>query len=238
MNETSLFECRNVTIKYDTAQIVSDVSFSVALGEVVAILGPNGSGKSTLIKALLGLTPIASGTVQFLGEEVSSNLLQLGYLPQRFDFDKTLPITVDEFLRLFLHTSTDESAIDSWLAELGVMDLRHSQLGELSGGQLQRVNIARALLNSPQLLILDEPEAGIDASAERNLYETIVHLKKHHQMGIILVSHEVDMVHDFADRVVCLNKSQVCYGVPSKVLTKDMLELLYDGGLHKHQHDH
>ncbi len=238
--KTPVIEVTNLTVQYDHHVVLDNLSFTIHEGELTAILGPNGSGKSTLIKAILGLVSIKQGTIKVFGKPIHEVLSLIGYLPQRLVFDRTFPITVEEFLALSLQKDAPVTAINDVLGEVGLQSYKTNLLGELSGGQLQRILIARAILNQPKLLILDEPEAGIDIEAERNFYALIQHLDNEHGMTVVMISHEVDLVYDFAEQVICLNKDLVCHGVPRKVLTSEKLEELYGGGLahHIHRHDH
>lgn len=238
--KTPIIEVNNLTVQYDHHVVLDNLSFTIHEGELTAILGPNGSGKSTLIKAILGLVPVKQGTIKVFGKPIHEVLSLIGYLPQRLVFDRTFPITVEEFLALSLQKDAPVTAINDVLGEVGLQSYKTNLLGELSGGQLQRILIARAILNQPKLLILDEPEAGIDIEAERNFYALIQHLDNEHGMTVVMISHEVDLVYDFAEQVICLNKDLVCHGVPRKVLTSEKLEELYGGGLahHIHRHDH
>lgn len=235
----SLIDVRNVKVKLNGASVVDGVSFSVERGDIVAIIGPNGSGKTTLLKAMLGIVPF-DGEVRFEGAPMAKKIDRIGYVPQRFEFDKTFPITVGEFFSLFAseRVIAQSKAVD----DTGVRGLFGKRLGELSGGQLQRVLIARALLNAPEVLILDEPTAGIDVSGEKTFYELIAHLHKTHKIAVILVSHEMSMVYALATMVVCLNRDMVCYGAPQEAITREVIEKLYGKNLalkaHEHPHLH
>lgn len=233
-----IVEVKDLKVSYGQHVVLDRLSFNIHEGELTAILGPNGSGKSTLIKAILGLIDVQEGSIKILGKNVHEVLDQIGYLPQRLHFDRDFPIKVQEFLRLSLNKNTPETAIMDVLGEVGLQAYKDNLLGELSGGQLQRILIARAILNDPKILILDEPEAGIDIEAERNFYALIHHLDQEHGMTVIMISHEVDLVYDFAEQVICLNKALVCQGTPRKVLTTEKLEELYGGGLAHHHHEH
>jgi ABC-type Mn2+/Zn2+ transport system ATPase subunit len=228
---------KNLTVQFGDLEVLKDISFDIQEGEITAILGPNGSGKSTLMRCILGLQEY-KGTIEVLGGRVENAYENIGYLPQRFTFDREFPITVREFMELALKKGVDKRMIEDTLHEVGMIAVIDKRLGELSGGQLQRVLIARALINNPKILILDEPEAGIDIEAERNFYNIIKHLDETHNITIVIISHEVELVYDFAEKVICLNKQLVCHGVPSQVLTKDKLEEMYGGGLGHHQHHH
>lgn len=231
----NIIEVKDLNLSYGAEEILHGISFTIKRGEIVAVIGPNGSGKTSLIKAMIGILP-HDGSVEILSQHVSEVLSDIGYLPQQFSFDRSFPITVLEFLELSLQTGQDEHAMIEKLAEVGMADKLNDLLGNLSGGQLQRVLIAKALLNNPRILILDEPATGVDIGAERNFYQLIRHLNKTHDITVIFVSHELDLVYDFADQVICLNKNMVCHGVPRKVLTAEKLEELYGGGLSHHHH--
>lgn len=237
-SHVNIIDVKGLSLSYGAEEILHGISFAIKKGQIVAVIGPNGSGKTSLIKAVIGILPY-DGTVKILGQHVSEILSDIGYLPQQFSFDRSFPITVQEFLKLSLLTGQAEHAITEKLAEVGMVEQIDQLLGNLSGGQLQRVLIARALLNNPRILILDEPATGVDIGAERNFYQLIRHLNKTHDITVIFVSHELDLVYDFADQVICLNKNLVCMGIPRKVLTADKLEELYGGGLsHHHHHGH
>lgn len=234
-SSVNIIEVKDLNLSYGAEQILHGISFTIKRGEIVAVIGPNGSGKTSMIKALIGILP-HDGSVKILGQHVSEILADIGYLPQQFSFDRSFPITVQEFLELSLLAGQGEHAITEKLAEVGMADKQMALLGTLSGGQLQRVLIAKALLNNPRILILDEPATGVDIGAEKNFYQMIRHLNKTHDITVIFVSHELDLVYDFADQVICLNKNLVCQGIPRKVLTPEKLEELYGGGLSHHHH--
>jgi len=235
---SKVLEIKDVTVSYGGTKILDSLSFDIERGEITAILGPNGSGKTTLIKAVLVLIPIQKGEIKILGLKVKDALPLIGYLPQRFEIDRSFPITVEEFLDLSLHKNTPKEEIDGKLAEVDMLMYKKALLGTLSGGQFQRILIARAILNNPEILILDEPETGIDVGAEKNFYQLILHLNEKHGITTVFISHELELIYDFAKQVVCLNRALVCHGVPRKVLTPEKLEELYGGGLTHHQHTH
>jgi len=233
MNAVSV---RNLNVRFDNQVILERLSFNIPQKSITAIIGPNGSGKTTLLKAMLGLIPY-QGEVLILGKEISQSFEKIAYVPQRFSFDKSFPITVDEFLNLEISKQgRKKSNINTKLKEVGMEKSGQQLLGQLSGGQLQRVLIAKSLLNNPKILFLDEPAAGIDLKGERSFYELIKHLNEEHGVTIILVSHEMDIVYNYATSVVCLNKQMLCFGKPKKVLTDQMLKQLYDENITLYQH--
>lgn len=234
-----------LTVAYRDNEIVSDVGFEIKQGEIAAIIGPNGSGKTTLLKTILGLVSPRAGEVRVFGKHLHSVRNLIGYVPQRFDFDRQFPITVGEFMDLARHPHCPKSRIEEKLREVGLPSRAlTANLGSLSGGQLQRVLIAQAILNNPALLLLDEPSSGIDIAGEATFYEIIQHLNEQHDTTVLLVSHDIAMISDLVDNVICVNKKLVCYGPPRSALTARQLgELfgpskLYDHPSHADRHDH
>lgn len=219
--------------------ILDGVSFSVAQGEVAALIGPNGSGKSTLMRAVLGLVQPKSGSIKIFGKHLHAVRNMIGYVPQRFDFDREFPITVREFMDLARHPHCPASRITEKIKEVGlppkVLDQR---LGSLSGGQLQRALIAQAILNNPSILFLDEPSSGIDIAGEATLYEIISHLNQEHGTTILLVSHDIGLVSDMVDNVICVNRKLLCYGPPRSALTLRKMQEVFgpQEGFYEHGH--
>lgn len=234
-NKDVIIKVRNLSVELNGFLALSDISFDVKRGSITAIIGPNGSGKTTLIKTLLGLIPVKSGSVEIfernalrtcrhlLGHHPGCRL-HLGYVPQRYEFEKQFPITVYEFLRL---VNQSEKIIREKLKEVGMEKKIFNRLSELSGGELQRVLIARAILNDPEIIFFDEPISGVDISGEKTFYELIYHLNREHQTTCLLVSHELDIVFKYADQVLCLNQKLFCRGAPKEVLTSQVLRQLY-----------
>ncbi len=224
----------NLTVKYDQDVILNNINLKINPGEIVAIIGPNGSGKSTLLRAILGLINY-EGEVKIWGQPVEMQLNKIGYVPQKMDFDKTFPLTVKEFFQL---TSKNEQEISRALTEVGMISYQNHLLGNLSGGQLQRVLIAHAISKQPDLLLLDEATAGIDKEGEKNFYEIISHLRQQHNTTIVMISHEINMVYKFADKIICLNRSLVCFGSPDQAVTKQILQKLYGEEINFTAHNH
>ncbi|MDD4995705.1 MAG: metal ABC transporter ATP-binding protein [Patescibacteria group bacterium] len=239
-------EAKNLTVAFNHDAVLNELNFSIPSGTISAIIGPNGAGKTTLLRALLGLIPIQSGEIKIFGKKAHPCRHLFGhhqgrcahptYVPQRFEFDKTFPITVTEFLALGLPHGQKKNKIFEALKEIGMLENKDRLVGELSGGQVQRVLIARAILGDPKIIFLDEPSTGIDIGGEMTFYELIRHLNRTHGSTCVLVSHEIEVVYKFADRVICLNKTMVCQGVPRQVLTAETLNKLYgeEVGIHKH----
>lgn len=238
-----VLKVENLKIKFDENIILDGLDFSVNKGDVLAIVGPNGAGKSVLFKALLGLIPY-SGNITW------NNDVKIGYVPQKFPVDKELPLSVGEFLGFKKRTKTQ--VIDT-LESLGVLNTNskhHSEfhlqehilkqrLGWLSGGQLQRVLIAWALLDNPDVLLFDEPTAGIDIGGEETIYNLLKKMHDEHNLTTLLISHDLNIVYKYANNVLCINKEMICFGTPSTVLDPSALVKLYGGeaGFYKHQHE-
>ena len=240
-------EVKNLTVSYNHEEVLKNLNFKIEPGTVTAIIGPNGAGKTTLIRAILSLIPVQKGEISIFGKSTKercrhirghhAGCLHPGYVPQRYSFDKSFPVTVEEFLALALPPEKKKGAINTALHEVGMQKEKNKLLGELSGGQVQRVLIARAVLGDPKIVFLDEPSFGIDLVGERTFYELIDHLNKKHGTTCILVSHEIDVVYKFADQVICLNKQMLCHGAPQKVLNAETMKKVYgeEVSLYKHK---
>ena len=205
----SLVEVKNVTVRMGGNTILSDVDFHIDAGEIVTIVGPNGSGKSTLLKTIVGALRPSGGQV------LRSPGLRIGYVPQRLHIDPTLPLTVGRFLNL--PRSVPAPAAQLALDEAGAGDLSDRQMADLSGGQFQRVMLARALLNKPQLLILDEATQGLDQPGSAAFYRQIEQVRQELGCAVLMVSHELHVVMAASDRVMCLNGHVCCQGAPEQV---------------------
>lgn len=232
----SLIAAKNVTVRLGGADILAGVSLVVEPAEIVTIVGPNGSGKSTLLRALLGIEALASGTV------TRSPGLRIGYVPQRLHIDRPMPMTARRFLSLPKCCSDAQAA--QVLARCGVSGVEQRQLADLSGGQLQRVLLARALLNAPEILILDEPTQGLDQPGEAAFYHLIEEVRRDTGAAVLLVSHDLHVVMAASDRVICLNGHVCCEGAPDVVRDAPEYRALFGFGtqgalaLYRHDHDH
>ena len=220
-----LLAADHLSFAYDTDPVLDDVSFIVEPGEFVALVGPNGSGKSTLLRLLLGLLKPGSGGVELFGgaPDRLADRWRLGYVAQRPSLPKDFPATVDEVVsagrlarsgwyRRF--RTEDRIEIAHAIESVALTELRTRRIGELSGGQQQRAFIAKALASQPELLILDEPVAGVDAESQRRFAESLTHLVDSHGAAVLLVSHELGAVADALDRVIVLKKRVLFDGKP------------------------
>ncbi len=229
----------NLTVSYGPHVVLKDINFRIESGMVAAIIGPNGSGKTTLMRAMLDLTPTTSGDIRFFNQHLHEARNRIGYVPQRFAFERDFPITVHEYMDLARHTECPLIHVEECIKEVGLTPLvLNKRLGDLSGGQLQRVLIAQAILNQPDLLFLDEPSTGIDIVGEAALYEVIEHLNKEHGTTILLVSHDIAMVSKLVDTVICVNQSLRCAGPPGSVLSDTTLGDLFGTDARLYQHTH
>ena len=232
----SLIAADHVCVRYGDVEVLHDVTLSVARGEIVTILGPNGSGKSTLLRALLGILPVAEGRI------VRQAGLRLGYVPQRLQIDRTMPITVRRFLSLPVRVS--DAAAGAALERVGMAGHEAGQMAALSGGQLQRVLLARALLAAPAILMLDEPTQGLDQPGEAAFYRLIEEVRRDTGAAVLMVSHDLHVVMAASDRVICLNGHICCEGTPHVVSTAPEYRALFGLGtqgalaLYQHEHDH
>jgi zinc transport system ATP-binding protein len=232
----ALISGRGICLTRASRTILQDIDIDVRPREIVTVIGPNGAGKTTLVRVLLGLA------APDRGEIVRKNGLRAGYVPQRFEIDRAVPLTVQRFLSLGARTSREEGA--HVLAEVGAEALLDRQVSALSGGELQRVVLARALLRSPGLLVLDEPVRGVDYAGEAELYDLIGRLRSERGLGVLLVSHDLHVVMAQSDRVICLNRHVCCSGVPESVAQHPEYARLFGPraarafGLYHHEHDH
>ena len=231
-----ILEVKNLIVELDNKVILNNINFEVEKGDVLAIIGPNGAGKTTLLKAILGLIPY-KGEIKYKNDEVRKYLDEIFYVPQKFEFDKSIPITVEEFLSLTLKKIRKDIK-EHVIKEIGIFNLLNKKLGNISGGELQRVLIAKSVLENPELILLDEPTTGIDIEGEKKFYELISHLNKNHKITIIFVSHEINIVYNFSNKVLCLNKDLLCFGQTEKMLTEKTIKALYGEEAIYKLHDH
>ena len=226
----------NLSVKRGNNTLIHDVSLSVSRGEIVTLVGPNGSGKSTTIKAILGIQKPDSGSVSSIDQ------LSIGYVPQKLEINRTMPLTVRRFMRLTQNYA--DVAISEALSTTGIDGLQNREIANLSGGEFQRVLIARAIACKPDLLVLDEPVQGVDFSAELEIYQLIARLRDELNCGVLLVSHDLHIVMAETDTVICLNGHVCCSGSPQVVTrSPEFIDLFGTRGsealaVYRHHHDH
>jgi zinc transport system ATP-binding protein len=231
-----LLSVENMSVRMGGTLALRDVSLTLSPGEIVTVVGPNGSGKSTLLRAIIGAVQPETGRV------VRAPGLRLGYVPQKLAIDPTLPLTVRRFLSL--PKRVPDAMAAQALEDAGAADLRDRQMAALSGGQFQRVLLARALLSKPQVLILDEPTQGLDQPGSAAFYQQIETVRARLGCAVLMVSHELHVVMAASDRVICLNGHVCCAGAPASVASAPEYRALFGTGtggalaLYRHEHSH
>lgn len=232
----TLIQARGVCVHYGGRRVLFDIDFTINRGEIVTLVGPNGSGKTTMLRALLGVVAPSAGSV------MRKAGLQVGYVPQHLHIDPGLPLPVRRFLSLPKRRSAADMA--AVLDRVGVPDVAGQNMSTLSGGQFQRVLLARALLMKPDILMLDEPTAGLDQPGVASFYRLIDDVRRDTGCAVLSVSHDLHVVMSASDRVVCINGHICCEGTPNVVRAAPEYRALFGMGtggalaLFQHQHDH
>lgn len=232
----SLIQVERLSVRYGARTALSDVSLRIAANEIVTIVGPNGSGKTSLLRAIIGAIQPSAGRI------VHADNLKIGYVPQKLHIDDTLPITVSRFLKL--PGGVAGADVEYVLKEAAVPELEHAQLSQLSGGQFQRVLLARALIGRPNLLLLDEATQGLDQRGSASFYQQIETVRQATGCAVLMISHELHVVMSASDRVICLNGHVCCEGAPAAVASAPEYRALFGTGtggalaLYRHEHDH
>ncbi len=232
----SLISAAGLAVSYGGRRVLFDIDFTIERGEIVTVVGPNGSGKTTFLRALLGVVAPARGKIN------RAKGLRVGYVPQRLHIDPALPLPVARFLSLPRHQS--RGAIADVLARVGVPDVAQQNMTTLSGGQFQRVLLARALLVRPDILMLDEPTAGLDQPGVASFYQLIDETRREMGCAVLSVSHDLHVVMSASDRVICINGHICCEGAPHVVRAAPEYRALFGFGtggalaLYQHSHDH
>lgn len=234
MTKEWLLSLNKAGIERNGHWLVHDIDLDIHRSEIVTLIGPNGSGKSTTAKMALGILKPTAGTV------TRKTGLRIGYVPQRLVIDPSLPLTVRRFMTLTARL--DDKNLQSVLSETGVGDLEKANVADLSGGELQRVLLARSIARKPDLLVLDEPLQGVDYNGETELYGLIASLRKKLDCGILLISHDLHIVMAATDRVICLNGHICCSGAPTEVAQSEaygrLVGAIPENGLALYQHHH
>lgn len=230
-----LIRLDGVSVAFNRQPVLQQVQLTIKAGEIVTLIGPNGAGKTTLVRIVLGLLKQDHGTLW------RQPKLRIGYMPQKLHVDPTLPLSVLRFLRLV--PGVDRQRAHAALLEVGASHVLDSPLQSISGGELQRVLLARALLREPQLLVLDEPVQGVDVAGQADLYRLITRLRERYGCGVLMVSHDLHLVMSTTDQVVCLNHHVCCSGHPEQVSTDPAFVELFGQdaqslAVYHHRHDH
>ena len=230
-----LISVEQASVRFAGRDTLQDINLRLEPGQIVTLIGPNGAGKTTLVRLVLGLLKPNSGRVR------RQPKLRIGYMPQKLQIDRSLPLSVLRFLRLV--PGVDRARAEAALAEVGASQVLDTPLRDVSGGELQRVMLARALLREPQLLVLDEPAQGVDITGQAELYRLISELRERLGCGVLMVSHDLHLVMSATDQVICLNRHVCCSGHPEQVSGDPaFLELFGQDApglaIYHHHHDH
>jgi len=235
--DSFLIKAESIGLKINQRQILDNISLSIAPGEILTLVGPNGSGKTSLVRVLLGLLNSDQGTLQ------KKKGLVIGYMPQKLHIDSVLPMSVMRFLKMGIKITEDE--IFSMANTLGVKSLLDQAVQSVSGGEFQRILLTRALLRKPDLLVLDEPAQGVDINGQQQLYQLISKIRDDYGCGVLMVSHDLHLVMEATDQVLCLNTHICCTGHPEAVSKHPEYLKLFGTSLdgmavytHNHNHTH
>lgn len=247
-----VLEIKNLNVNYGRTSVLKDVCLDVFEGELLGIIGPNGGGKTTLLKSVLNIIPAVSGEINIFGGPVAKSSHLIGYVPQHAELDRKFPITVFETVLtgcvgkgvhpFSRYTGDQKKEAFRALERVGISDIKDNCIDELSGGQFQRMLIARAIVSSPKMLFLDEPTASVDPASKESIYNLLAELKK--DMTVVMVTHDLLAVSSLVDKLACLNRTLVYHGEPE--LTPHIVDELYGcpveliahGVPHRVLHDH
>src|SRR6056297_1003833 len=233
MDEEKVIEVKNVYLTFNEVNVLENVNLTVFQGQFLAIIGPNGGGKTTLLKIILGLINPDSGEVKIKGHSIKEGRKLVGYVPQISDFDKDFPINVEDVILMgritdqkglfFNYSQEDKEFSKEIMKDLDIYEIRDRQIGRLSGGQLQRVLIGRALAAEPEILLLDEPTASLDAESRSNIYKILKDIND--EITIIVATHDLSAISSYFDSVACLNKNLHYHG--DKNISQDDVDQVY-----------
>lgn len=229
-----LIKINDLTVQYSGKKVLQNLHLSLTEREIVTIVGPNGSGKTTLFKAIIGTAPISSGKV------ILKPNLKIGYVPQQLNIGGSLPLTVSRFLQIA--QNNNGKSLKQALEMVGIEDILKAQISKLSGGQMQRVLLARAIVNQPDVLLLDEATRGLDQPGAAAFYRLIENIRTDTGCAVLMISHDLHVVMAASDRVICLNGHICCEGAPQTVATSPQYKALFgtdvDGAFALYQHSH
>ncbi len=240
-NETPLIRVENVSFSFQGLEVLRDISFSISPGEFVCLIGPNGSGKTTLVKGLMGFLPQRSGSREVCGhknprpEELKG---LVGYIPQRLHLDPTIPVKVEEFLALKQNVSMGAQEFQSLLVKFDLEKIKHRSMHSLSAGEQQRVYMLFSILSKPKLLILDESLEGTDIKVQQVIFKELMSRVKRGDLSVVLISHDISAVSEWATRAVCLGPSVVFDGDPKTAEFHNCLHKTYGESSFIHDHAH
>jgi zinc transport system ATP-binding protein len=240
--DTEVISVRGLNFHYDGPAVLEDIHLHVLRGEFIGLVGPNGGGKSTLLKLILGLLPVDQGEIKVLGKAPTQVRRDLGYVPQFAYFNRDFPISVEDTVlmgrlgktrSIFGYCRQDKEIAAQAMHECGILTLSKRRLHQLSGGQVQRVLIARALACEPEILLLDEPTANIDMRTEEDIFDVLKRLNQ--RLSIVLVSHDIGFISRYVGRVACLNRTLVCHHT-DQLTGKNIAEMYHSSVCAIHHH--
>ena len=234
-------DIENLSVDYSGIKVLDSISFGIAEGDFLGIIGPNGAGKSTLFRCMLGLHTQYDGTIKFFDQDIKDSkryLSQIGYVPQKPVVDRNFPATIREIVSMS-QNSNDSKKVEEALQKVWMHELADRRIGDLSVGQQQRVFIAKALVNSPRILILDEPVIGLDIYNQDLFFQILSELNIKEKISIIWSSHDLDAVERLANKVACLNKTLFFHGISKEFFSDDeMLKKYSETSMQMHMHHH
>jgi len=236
-----IVDIKNLSVDYSGIKALDDISFGIAKGDFLGIIGPNGAGKSTLFRCMLGLHTQYDGTIKCFGQDIRDSkryLSQIGFVPQKPVVDRNFPATIREIVSMS-QNSNDSKKVEEALQKVWMHELADRRIGDLSVGQQQRVFIAKALVNSPKILVLDEPVTGIDVYNQDLFFQILGELNTREKISIIWSSHDLDAVERLANKVACLNKTLFFHGISEEFFSDDeMLKKYSETSMQMHMHHH
>lgn len=229
-------ELENIGLRINAQKIIDKISLQLKKGEITTLIGPNGGGKTSIARILLGILKPTSGKV------LKNSQIKIGYMPQKIEIDKTIPLTAQDFIQLSTHKIELDETFKNLISHLNVKKILNKQIHDLSGGQLQKILFLRALINKPDLLVLDEPTQYMDISAIEDFYQIIDEVRKANNCAILLISHDLHMVMQKTDVVFCINHHVCCHGSPESVNQHPEYLSLFGNrsevAIYQHHHDH
>jgi zinc transport system ATP-binding protein len=239
----SVIKIKDLHFSYGGPKILENIELDIKRNEFIGMVGPNGSGKTTLLKIIMGVLTPDKGSVKVLGNPPSQSVQEIGYMPQFTPFSRDFPISVEETVlmgrlgktsSMGFFNKADKRVAEKAMNDVEILDLRKRVIGSLSGGQLQRVLIARALTCEPQIMILDEPTANVDMKVEKDVFDLLKQLNE--TITIIVVTHDIGFISQYIDRVACINRTLICH--PTSELTGETIENMYGAHMHMVHHHH
>jgi zinc transport system ATP-binding protein len=234
----------NLSFGYGSSLSIENISFNVSEGDFLGIIGPNGAGKTTLFRCILGVLGNYAGSIRLFGQDIKSNkglLKRVGYIPQKRTIEQEFPVTVQEAVSFgLIGLRNSSNTVLSAITDVGLDELKNKRIGDLSGGQLQRVLIAKALVSNPDLLILDEPTTAIDKESEKKFYSILTELNEDRKKTIILSSHDLDAIKKLSNKIACVNKRLFFHGNVHEFFDNEklMMSAYLESSMQAHMHSH